>query len=283
MKSSSKPIVLIGLLVLGVMAAWFIFFKPSTPTEPAPAPQPTIAPPTSESPNLINTVWTATSVTANPIVAGTVITVQFTDQGRLTGSDGCNTFATNYTLNGTTLTIDPAMISTKKACDEAVMNQADTFTQALLATTSYTLGDGLMVLNQGNVPGLEFTGQTNSLSKTSWDVTGYNNGKQAVVSPITGTNLTITFGDDGTISGNSGCNTYSGQYTLSGQSITISPLASTMRACIEPEGVAEQETAFLASLQQATVWNLQGNQMSLRNAQDALAVTAISPPVNPNP
>lgn len=276
MKSSPKPIIIIGVLVLGLIAAWFIFFKPASPAQPESAPTPTLAPATSESPALIGTVWVATSVANNPPVSGTTLTAQFNDQNRLTGSDGCNSFSTNYTQTGTSLTIDPAMVSTKKACDEAVMAQADTFTQNLLATTGYTLGDGVLVLNQGNVAGLKFTGQSNPLSKTSWNVTGYNNGNQAVVSPLAETNLTMTFGDDGTISGNSGCNTFTGQYSLSGQNITISALASTMRACIEPEGIAEQETAFLAALGQAVEWFIQGDQLSLRTAEDALAVIAIN-------
>ena len=276
MKSSPKPIVIIGLVVLGLFAAWYIFSKPAAPTNQASAPQPTLAPATSESPAFIGTIWTTLTISENPVSPGTTLTAQFTDQGRLTGSDGCNTFSGQYTLEGSNLTIDPAMVSTKKACDEAVMAQADAFTQSLLATTSYTLGDGVLVLYQGDVAGLQFTGQSNPLSKTSWNVTGYNNGKQAVVSPITGTTLTITFGDDGTISGTSGCNTFSGQYTLSGQNITVSPLASTMRACIEPEGVEAQETAFLASLQKAVEWFIQGDQLSLRTAEDALAITATS-------
>lgn len=273
----SKSLLSAAFLVVGLIAVYWLFLKPKAAAPPdsqVPSETPTLAPATSESPAFVGTIWTATSVANNPPVSDTTLTVQFNDQNRLTGSDGCNSFSTNYTQTNTSLTIDPAMVSTKKACDEAVMTQADTFTQSLLTTTSYTLGDGVLVLNQGNIAGLKFTGQSNPLSKTSWNVTGYNNGQQAVVSPITGTNLTMTFGDDGTISGNSGCNTFTGQYNLSGQNITISALASTLRACIEPEGVAEQETAFLTALGQAVEWFIQGDQLSLRTAQDALAVTA---------
>lgn len=278
MNSTIKVIIGLGLLVLGVAAVWTIYSSsnPAPVTDQTPAANPTMPPATGESPSLIGTVWTANSVSGQPVIANTSITAQFDDQGRLTGSDGCNSFSGSYTLAGSALTIDPAMASTEMACEEAIMTQADTFTQTLLATTGYLLGDGMLVLTQEEVEGLTFSGQSNPLSKTSWSVTGYNNGKQAVVSPILNTNLTMTFGDDGTISGNSGCNTYSGQYTLSGQTITISPLASTMRACIEPEGVAEQETAFTTALQQAATWNIQGNQLSLRTAENAIAVTGVN-------
>jgi heat shock protein HslJ len=277
MSTIAKIIVAIGLFVIGA-TIWYTYLRPQTnlPATDQVSISPALPPPTSESPAFVGTIWTASAISGNSVIAGTTITAQFDNQGRLTGSDGCNTFTTAYTQDGTNLTVDPAMVSTKKACDEAVMTQADTFTQNLLNATSYTLGDGQLALNQNDVTGLTFFGQTNSLSKTSWNVTGYNNSKQAVVGTIAGTTLTMTFGDDGTISGNSGCNTFSGQYSLNGQSITISPLASTMRACIEPEGIAEQETAFMAALEQAVEWFIQGDQLSLRTAENTLAITAIS-------
>lgn len=286
MNSTLKVLLGLGLLFIGGIFVWFFFFQPKSTTPPVDQTvtvSPTLPPSTSESPPFVNTIWTATSIGDNSVVAGTMITAQFDDQNRLTGSDGCNSFSTNYTLEGSTLTLDPAMVSTEKACDDAVMSQADTFTQTLLNTNSIELGDGVLVLLQNGVKGLTFVGQSNPLSKTSWNVTGYNNGKQAVVGPIAGTALTMTFGDDGTISGNSGCNSFSGQYSLSGQSLTISPLATTMRACIEPEGVDTQETAFLTALQQATMWQLQGSQLFLRNAEDAIAVTGLNSLVAPTP
>ncbi len=63
-----------------------------------------------------------------------------------------------------------------------------------------------------------------------------------------GTTVTATFAPDGTLSGSGGCNNFSGGYTLSGDQLSVSPLASTMMFC---EQGMEQETAFLAALQQA--------------------------------
>ena len=66
----------------------------------------------------------------------------------------------------------------------------------------------------------------------SWDVTGYNNGKQAVVSPVAGSKLSAIFTAD-QVSGSAGCNTYSGGYTIDGTTIKIGPLASTQKACAD--------------------------------------------------
>ena len=63
-----------------------------------------------------------------------------------------------------------------------------------------------------------------------------------------GITITATFAPDGTVSGSGGCNNYNGSYTLSGDQISVGPLASTMMFC---ETGSQQETAYLAALQQA--------------------------------
>jgi len=284
MRSVIKYTLGIGLLILVAGSIWTIFINQKTSNPKSDENSNTevsIPPVTSESPPFFGTIWIGNTIAGKPVQEGYVITVQFDNEGRLSGFDGCNTFSTGYSVEGANLSVDQTMASTKIACAENVMAQADAFTNALLATTSYQLGDGVLVLNQANTSGLTFLGQTNALVKTSWIVTGYNNGNEAVVSPILETELSITFGDDGTISGSSGCNTFSGQYGLSGQSITISPLATTLMACIEPEGIGEQETAFLNALQGVAAWQIQGNQLSLRTKDDALAITAIDSSTSP--
>jgi len=49
-----------------------------------------------------------------------------------------------------------------------------------------------------------------------------------------------------TMSGNAGCNTFNGGYTLTGQDLKLDPMASTMMACQEP--IASVENAYLAAL-----------------------------------
>jgi heat shock protein HslJ len=43
-------------------------------------------------------------------------------------------------------------------------------------------------------------------------------------------------------------------------------------ACAEPEGVMEQEAQYLAALQTAAIYKLEGNRLQLRTADSALAV-----------
>ena len=63
------------------------------------------------------------------------------------------------------------------------------------------------------------------------------------------------------MSGSGGCNTYSGSYTISGQAMAIGPLGTTGLACAQP--VMDQETQYLATLQGAVDYEIQGNELRI--------------------
>ena len=98
-----------------------------------------------------------------------------------------------------------------------------------------------------------------------WEVTAFLNG-DAVSSPLPGTKITASFADDGTLTGSSGCNTYRTAFTLGQGSIQIEPPAATEMACAEPEGVMEQEAAYLAALPTAVGYRLDGGSLALLSA-----------------
>ena len=83
--------------------------------------------------------------------------------------------------------------------------------------------------------------------------------------PIAGRALTLSFQSDSQLGGDSGCNSYGGQYRLSGSSITVTQLISTMRACAE-QPLNDQEAVFQKALGDATQISLAGNQLTLQNA-----------------
>jgi len=78
--------------------------------------------------------------------------------------------------------------------------------------------------------------------------------------------ISLTFNQDGTASGYGGCNNYNGPYTLTGQisskgnGITIGPIVSSLRYCRD---YTEQENMYLAILQGAMAYNVNGNQLSI--------------------
>jgi heat shock protein HslJ len=73
--------------------------------------------------------------------------------------------------------------------------------------------------------------------------------------------VTASFSEDGRLTGSGGCNRYMGGYAVSGESLTIEPLASTRMFC-EPE-VSDQEARFLATLQASTSWRISDGRLRL--------------------
>jgi heat shock protein HslJ len=222
--------------------------------------------------DLTGKVWALTELAGKPPAAGVGISAEFGSDGKVSGSAGCNRYSGTYTVSGNSITISSSMATTMMMCDEAIMEQESAYLKALGEAKTYAVkGDQLTLTGADKTSLAIYKAQSQDLSGTSWEVTGYNNGKQAVIGTLAGTNLTADFGKDGNLSGNAGCNTYSGAYKVNGDQITIGPLVSTMMACSEPEGVMEQETQYLAALQSAATYQIEGNVLQLRTKEDALA------------
>jgi heat shock protein HslJ len=155
------------------------------------------------------------------------------------------------------------------------MQQAEAFRASLAGTRSYRIAeDGRLQLQSADGTVLaSFTPQSTDLAGTNWQVTGFNNGRQAVVSPILDTELTMEFGADGRVSGSAGCNRYTGSYTIEGRALRIGPAATTRRMCVKPEQIMEQEQQFLKALETVATMRQEGDRLELRTADGALAFT----------
>jgi heat shock protein HslJ len=99
-----------------------------------------------------------------------------------------------------------------------------------------------------------------SLEGIEWKLTELNG--QPV---LAGTTPTAKF-EEGSVSGSTGCNSYGGQYSLSGESITISNLAQTEMACLDPEGVMDQETAFGMAMNSAASYTASESRLEIINS-----------------
>jgi heat shock protein HslJ len=67
------------------------------------------------------------------------------------------------------------------------------------------------------------------------------------------------------ISGNAGCNNFSGQYNQRGSAMSVGTLATTRMGC-KPETMA-QEFKFLQSLEHSTAFEITEKQLTLKNAK----------------
>jgi putative lipoprotein len=83
---------------------------------------------------------------------------------------------------------------------------------------------------------------------------------------VIGVPVTALFDEDGTISGQGGCNSYTGSWETDENSIEIGPLASTAMACAEAE-VTDQETRYLAVLQDAASYRVDATTLEMFDAE----------------
>ena len=153
------------------------------------------------------------------------------------------------------------------------MELENAFRKTLAGTLTYAVsGDRLTLTSESGASATLREAPAPSLEGVTWEVTGYNNGRQAVVSPRLGTSLTLSF-ENGAVTGSSGCNSFRATYTQEGNRLTIGPAATTRKLCTE-EGVMEQEREFLAALQAVYTWTVRDELLDVHFEDGARALTA---------
>lgn len=96
----------------------------------------------------------------------------------------------------------------------------------------------------------------------SWKLTSYSHAD--VLTPaVSGTDAGLTFNDDGTLTGNSGCNGLGGNYKAEGDQVTFSDVVSTLMACDESR--MAQEGAFHQVLTDTATFHIEGNTLTITN------------------
>ncbi len=182
------------------------------------------------------------------------------------------------------LTIGP-IASTLMAGPPELMALEKAYFDALGKTASYSSdGQKLTLYDKDGNALLEFAKSEVSLTGRTWNATGINNGKQAVVSTLATVPVTAQFSTaspepklglslgDGAIYGNGSVNQYSAPYKLSGSDgITISEITATKKAG-SPEAM-QQEAEYFAALKGVAKYQLTGSTLELRTADGALAVS----------
>ena len=222
-------------------------------------------------PTLTGHMWQLTKLgRADRKKAG--ITARFMADGKVSGFSGCNSYSGVYTTSGGSISVSRKLAVTRKACARAVMLQERLYLAALTAAKTYSIAGGVLRLRgRSGLTLATFAVQSQSLAGTRWNVVNYNNGKQAVVSVLTGTMLTANFDSAGHVTGFAGCNNYNGPAKATAPKVSIGPLASTRKFCGEPAGVMEQESAYLAALASAATYSIQGATLEFRTAGGAIA------------
>lgn len=112
----------------------------------------------------------------------------------------------------------------------------------------------------------------NGLEGVRWVLVSYLNAAGETVEALVDREVTAEFGPDGNMGGQGGCNNYFAGYTVDGDNLTISQAGSTMMAC-EPAEVMQQEADYLAALQSAATFIIDGETLQIANLEGATVLT----------
>jgi len=208
------------------------------------------------------------------VLPGTEVTVKF-DAGQVGGSAGCNSYFGPYERSDNSLTFGVIGVTETYCVPEALMDQEGAYLAALESVASYQIADSeLWVANAEGETVLTFSVlEPAPLTGTTWRLNGYNDGKGGFVSVLSGAEITAVFGDDGKVTGSAGCNDYTASYAVEDNAITFGPAATTRKMCSEPEGIMEQESAYLAAIESTTAFQIEGDELTLTNADGVRVAT----------
>jgi heat shock protein HslJ len=293
--SSNRILFGIGLLVLTFLLA-ACGGEPPAPTEqPAETEQvveiaPTEIPPTPvpevDVEQVYAELWLLVGYgdAANPRVveSDTVITLAFSPDGTVSGSSGCNNYASSFEIgpDGSLIIASPFAV-TMMMCPRG-MDQEAAYLGALETASSLriTEEDRLEILFDSGQPYDEILvyvpGET-PLVGTQWMLLAFGD-TDSPTAVETGTIITAVLSEDANVSGSGGCNYYAGSYEATDDQIGFGPLATTAKIC--PVG-SEQETAYLEALSAAETFNLFGQRMSIsyNDGQGILIYTSANLPL----
>lgn len=102
----------------------------------------------------------------------------------------------------------------------------------------------------------------NDLDASGWTLKSYRSLEGNITGVLLQTEITMEFQGD-QVSGVSGCNNYTGTYEASNGIIEFGTLASTSKMCVRPEGIMEQESAYLRALEMAAGYDIVGDTLEL--------------------
>ena len=79
----------------------------------------------------------------------------------------------------------------------------------------------------------------------------------------------------GRMGGSGGCNIISATYSIDGEKLELGEVSSTLRACAEG---MEIETEFLNALQEASIWNIEGDELEFHRRSGQFLMRFVARP-----
>jgi heat shock protein HslJ len=107
----------------------------------------------------------------------------------------------------------------------------------------------------------------------TWKLTAY--GSASSPSPaVADTEAGLTFQEDGTLTGHSGCNGLGGDYTVEGDQIIFGDIISTLMACEDP--IMTQEGTFHQVMADTASFKIEGNMLTITKDDTVLVFESVA-------
>jgi len=212
---------------------------------------------------------------STPAVEGTQAGLIFNQDGTVSGSSGCNGLGGDYTVEGHKITFGE-FVSTLMACDDPIMTQEEAAHKVLTGTANYKIeGDTLTITNKDNVlvlvRGTLSTQEPESAPLIgAWKLISYGT-TDTISSALADVEAGLTFNEDGSITGTSGCNEFGGNYMVDGNEIELDEIVSTLMLCDAP--VMGQEEAMYQVLAEKVAFQIEGNTLTIMKNGKVLVFT----------
>jgi heat shock protein HslJ len=253
-------------LVLNLFAdAGNLFFRPAHAEQP-------------ESTGLTGVTWQWQSTVdadgdETQVEDPTLYELVLNEDGTFAAQIDCNRGRGTYRVDGGAIALSLGPI-TRAACGPDSRDQE--YMQALADAVEVELnesGDELRLILADGAGELVFASLVHEVSlqvpleNTPWKLALVHDGS-ALADVLDETEITAVF-VDGQLTGSAGCNNYMAEYKLSGDKLTLGMAAATRKMCAAPDGVMEQEQAYLASLGSAVGFRIEDGRLDLLDAEGA--------------
>lgn len=221
----------------------------------------------SEMKSIENTKWVLTTLEGQDMVGvdnqGQVIHfILNSEDNRVNGYSGCNTFMGTYTLEEGNRISFSKMGVTRMACPDSEIDEAKILS-VFETADNFRITDGQLALNKAKMAPLAvFKKDTNApIVEKYWKLKTLE-GKAVEMAENQEREIFFTLkSQDNRVTGFAGCNGISGEYTLEeGNRIRFKNMATTMMICPDVE---VNESEFLEIFELADNYTIQGDVLSL--------------------
>jgi heat shock protein HslJ len=235
------------------------------------------APVTMDPAELAGTEWRLVTIDGLETIEGSILTLSFHGNGRASGYAGCRDYVMLYHADPDLLSFHSTFMLGRVCDDEAQLQQEGEYTTVLSWVDRYVLEGNRLELQSVRGETVVYEPLTAEaqppLEGTTWTLLSFvepNRSEDVIAAPqvlLKGNEINLILAD-GQVTGNAGCNRYGGGYALQAGALAISDLYQTEMACMDPEGIMEQESRYMGVLRDATQANIYGTQLWLETEDD---------------